>query len=297
VRIVGRACVVAVAVSTVALLGGMARATTGGGRAGAVEPVVFVDPAGDSGRAADIKTVAVTNDDAGRYTFDIDFTAPLSGTSGVRIFVDSDQEPATGDPGHAGADYLISEDQASGLVDLLSWTGSEFSESKGDSLSVRLAGAPIGRSLIASVDRRELGGTGDFNFQVETIEGSGGAGQSDTAPDAATWNYRLRAPLRLKLGSASASIAKAGRPWTMRLRAIRSDTGRTLAKGSITCRATSGGTALARLGRGFLAGGGKASAFCRFRVPKTLRGRPLHGTITVTYQGVSVTKAFSTRIR
>ena len=61
-------------------------------------PVVsFSDQTGDSGTAADIATVSVTNDDQGQYGFDIALATPYTTTGGLSLYLDTDMNPTTGD--------------------------------------------------------------------------------------------------------------------------------------------------------------------------------------------------------
>ena len=77
----------------------------------------------------------------------------------------------------------------------------------------------------------------------------------------------------------------------------RSDTGRAVGpEGRIACRASSGTTRLALVSREFTSGGA-SGAVCTFQVPLRFRGKLLHSTLTISYQGQSVTHAFTTRVK
>jgi hypothetical protein len=43
--------------------------------------------------------------------------------------------------------------------------------------------------------------------------------------------------------------------------------------------------------------GGISVAVCAFKVAKTLKGKTLHGTISVSYKGQTVTKAFTAKAK
>jgi hypothetical protein len=64
--------------------------------AAGITPVIFSDPVGDGGTAADVTSVSVER--RGRtYSFDVGFATPLVPTSVVDIYLDTDLNAATGD--------------------------------------------------------------------------------------------------------------------------------------------------------------------------------------------------------
>jgi hypothetical protein len=264
----------------------------------AVAPaVVFRDAAGDAGTAADIATVRVSNDDQGRYTFDIGFATPYPADGGVKIYLDTDLNRATGDPQARGADYVLSDDNAQGAFSFLHWSrGWKPATAKAtvsDSLSAD------GRALSLSVGKSELGNSAGFDLRVESVEGDGSAGHRDLAPSVGSWRYGLQQLVRLSYVGGHSLFARAGGTWSVLSVVNRSDTGRPVGpEGRIACRANSGSTQLA-LARRYFTGsdGGARGAVCTFDVPLQLRNRELHATITVSYRGQSVTHGFSTRVR
>ena len=92
-------------------------------------------------------------------------------------------------------------------------------------------------------------------------------------------------------------LARAGGTWSVLMVVTRSDTGKAVGpEGRIACRATSGTTRLALVSREFTSGGA-SGAVCTFQVPLRFRGKLLHSKLTVSYQGQSVTHAFTTRVK
>jgi hypothetical protein len=269
------------------------------GGAGAAQRVttIFRDAVGDSGTAADITTVAVTNDDHGQYTFDVRFTKPYPAAAGLRIYLDTDLNPATGDPRAHGADYLLSDDNAQQTFSFQKWSGSWKDAPTNATVSDSLATDNEGLSL--SVNASELGNSTGFDFRVESVDGAGAAGQQDDAPAAgSSWRYGLQPVIHLSYVGGRSMMARAGGTWSILMLVNRSDTGATLGpEARLTCRATSGATTLALASRYYTGGdGGARAAVCTFAVPLRLKNRLIHATIAVSYRGQSVTHSFTTRV-
>ena len=264
----------------------------------AAPAVVFRDAAADGGTAADIASVRVSNDGQGQYTFDVAFAAPYPAAGGVRIYLDTDLNRATGDPQARGADYVLGDDNALGTFSFLRWSRGWQEARANVTVSDSLSGD--GRELSLSVGKSELGGSTAFHFRVESLEGDGGAGHRDFGPSAGSWRYRLQQPVSLSYVGGHSLFARAGGTWSVLSVVNRSDTGRPVGppEGRIACHASSGTTRLPLASRYFTgADGGAQGAVCTFQVPLQLRNRLLHATITVSFRGQSVTHSFSTRVR
>jgi hypothetical protein len=259
--------------------------------------VTFTDETGDAGTAADITTVGVTNDDLGQYSFDVAMATPYGATGAVSLYLDSDLNPATGDPQALGADYLIIDDNTSKSFFFLTWNGTTWADAPANS-TVKDSVSTDGMHVFLSVNKSELGNSTGFNFFLVSAEGDGSNGHWDAAPSGAgSWLYKLQAPLKLSLVGAHSFPVKAGGTWGVAVIVGRSDTGGTVgAEGTIVCSATSGSTKLKLDGRAFVSGGsGKpTTAVCSFKVPKKLKHKVLHATVTVSYQGLSVSHSFTT---
>jgi hypothetical protein len=140
----------------------------------------FTDPTGDSGTAADIVSVTVSNDTNGQYTFVVGFASDYVGNDNMGIYLDTDRNPNTGDANASGADYSISDDRASQTFELDKWDGSQWTAAAEGSFTLSVSSDH--RSVTASVNKADLGGATSFNFYVGSYDGNGGAGHYDDAP-------------------------------------------------------------------------------------------------------------------
>jgi len=266
-------------------------------------PKSYTDETGDSGAASDVQTVAVTNDETGQYSMDIGFGAQIISNAVIIIYLDTDQNPSSGSTNDAGADYAVEVDQASNMFFFGKWDGTQYSDAPSDTtVSVRLAGNPTGTHLIVSFNRSEVGNGNGFNFWLLSTDGTVDPGHFDDAPSGSgTYSYTLQtaAPLQLSLLASTQGKAKAGGTWSVLLIAKRSDTGATLGpEGTIACKATGGGKALQVVQKHWVsASGGVHVAVCTFHVGKKLKGKALHATVTVSYQGLAVTHKYTTHAK
>jgi hypothetical protein len=260
------------------------------------KPAVFPDPAGDAGTAGDLTSVSVTNDDAGLYRFVLDFAAPLPQDNRVFVYIDADLNASTGSPDSLGADVAVGQYEADQSFKFFTWTAGDWAEAPS---SAAVTVAPDAKSITMLLPKADLAGSTHFDFYVLSENGDGTGGHFDDAPSGeGSFEYALQPTVLLSLVAATAYPPKAGRRWTLALVARRSDTGRTLgAEGRIACRATSGGTALALAGRGFVSAGAGSGALCTFHVPRRFEHRVLHGTISVSYHGQVVTRRFVQRVK
>jgi hypothetical protein len=155
--------------------------------AGAANSGSFTDQGGDSGGAADITQVDVSNDDSGLITIRMDLAGQrLIGADDEAVaVVDLDQNPDTGSV-YYGTEVAITL-QGGGSVG--------FMRADGD----RFAAAPPPASLQATsepgfvtftINAADLGvaPTGGFNVTAFSISGNG---DDDLAPDIRTFNYQL----------------------------------------------------------------------------------------------------------
>ena len=120
---------------------------------------------------------------------------------------------------------------------------------------------------------------------------------ADVAPsDFSYWGYALAYRPALVLVAAEPvskpSRPRAGRSFTVSLPVTRSDTGRSITSGVVTCRALAAGAKVPATGR--VAGG---SARCAFLVPRGVKGKVLRGTISVRSGGKVVARGFSYVVR
>jgi hypothetical protein len=257
-------------------------------------PLVFTDDVGDSGTAADVASVAVTNDEHGTFTFDLVFATPLVHSSVADIYFDSDLNGSTGDPRSIGADFLVKYVKAASAFEFDKWDGTQWNLVNN---TVEMSGTPDGRALVVHVGRSDLAGSKAFNFSVVSTEGDGSPGHIDVAPSSGSWQYAFRSLLRLS--GATSHAVKAGGKWLVTLTVRRSDSGAPLGpEAAILCSATSGSTTLAVIEHAFISArsGQGSTAVCEFAVPKKLKHKLLHGTIEVSVPGQAVRHSFTQRV-
>jgi hypothetical protein len=261
-------------------------------------PATFTEPTGDSGTAADITSVVVSNDSKGQITFQVNFAAAPTSTDTVDVLVDSDANPSTGDTGAAGAEYDLQADIGSNSAGLGFWNGTPWTAAPSQATFSASQGSA---QVTFSVNRSDLGNTSSFNFWVDSSDGQGGAGHEDQAPDQSTWSYQLASSLQLSVVLSGGSGARAGGTYTAVMLVRRSDTGDFLgSEATLTCTGTLGSRRIA--GHGLFAsitekGTKVTGAVCAYRLPKTAGGKTLHATITVAYEGVQAVHRFTVHVR
>src|SRR5215470_3952247 len=90
----------------------------------------YTDPTGDSGSAPDVAQVLVTGDDvSGAITMTANFanrTNDMVAGDVLQIALDTDNNPSTGDPESAGADYAL-QVEADGFG-FFKWDGAQFAQ-------------------------------------------------------------------------------------------------------------------------------------------------------------------------
>jgi hypothetical protein len=91
---------------------------------------------------------------------------------------------------------------------------------------------------------------------------------------------------------------KAGKTLTVVMAATRSDTGELVGKeGRVRCRATIRGKSLRLLTSGFVTVGSQTGAGCSWRVPGNARRKTIHGSITISFQGATVSRRFAAKVK
>jgi hypothetical protein len=135
-------------------------------------PIVIVDPAGDSGTAPDITKVRVTTKKSGVVTFIVVFATKYGSSSSLYVYFGTQQY-------RLGPGGLEVWDPPADDYEPLGSESGTFSV------------APGGRALEVSTQLAELGNPKTFRFTVQSIDGDGGAGQTDTTA-AAVWRRPTR---------------------------------------------------------------------------------------------------------
>ena len=262
----------------------------------------YTDSTGENPAAPDISTIVVSNNDAGIISFKINVAnrPTLSPDMLVVMWVDSDNNPQTGDPDSLGAEYLILLGQ--GEITLLQWAGDDYVLAPS---AVSLIFAYQGGPTI-TVSAAELGNTKRFGFAARVISGitfdpvtgdaDFAAAVQDDAPAGAAGFYKYevkvgRATLNVRNFSTVPARPVAGKPFAMRLQAARSDTGAVVQGGRVTC--------VGRVGAARVVGSGRfvgRQAVCTFRIPATAKGKTFRGSITIVFEGLRATRSYSRTI-
>jgi hypothetical protein len=261
-------------------------------------PQTYTDASNDSGTAPDIRTVVVSNDTSGNFTFRIN-VPQLTVPSDVVFFIafDTDENSSTG---QSGADYLFLCDESNDTFALGRWNGSTFAPTGSSSLKVEDSSTGV----TATINSSDLGGSTALRFVVISVEGSSAvSGHVDLAPDSGSWDYDMTQPAALKLtvaAFAAPKTVKAGKNLVVAMAAQRSDTSELVSGddgGTVACRATVGGKRL-KLGQsGFVTVGSEPAAGCLWHIAKRFRGKTIRGSITVALNGASVTRTFVVRVK
>jgi hypothetical protein len=260
----------------------------------------YQDSVGEDPAAPDITTIVVSNDDAATISFRINTPnrAQYSPDVAVIMFLDSDSNQSTGDPESFGADFVIQLIQ--GEILLFKWDGTDYSLSATQaSLSYTWSGGATIR-----INASDLNNTRRLSFDVLTISGlafdqTTGAldctnCKRDFAPTIGFYQYevKLTKPTLVVKRVTTTGRPKAGKPFTMRMVAARSDTGATIQGGRVTCVGRAGTARLAAKVQRVVGG----AATCTWNVPAGSKGKSFRGSVALTFEGLRAAESFSSRI-
>jgi hypothetical protein len=266
--------------------------------ASSTDPASFSDPTGDAiGGAPDVSTVVISTDSSGRTTFQITTNeASLLEGQWIYLDLDVDQNLATGNPTHFGAEYVLSVG-AGGKFGAVRWANGSWQNAPLASLS----GSYANSVATLAFNNSDLGDPDGFNLYIVAQNVSDQTPDADWAPNSGVWNYKLRIG-ELKLSvvffHAPRSV-KAGKPFAVALEVTRSDTGEFVGSGGqVGCRATVAGKRMSRpLYAGFQTVGSESAAFCGWRAPYKALAKTIRGSITVSFGGASVSHRFATKVK
>lgn len=272
----------------------------------AANSISYPDSIGEDAQGPDITDTGVSNDDTGLITFHIAMSnrPALTPDMLIVIVVDSDNNPATGDPqgllpGFTGSDYLIQ--LVSGEVDLFKWNGSDYAFATAPSLiySYDATGATI------KFNASELGKPKALSFADIALSGITNDAQGnpdftnahrDFSPDAGHGTFAYEVQIKVTLSvvafTATPKPVKAGKPFSVGLAANESDTGSGVQQGTITCIAKIAGKGLGVKSKRIVNG----IAVCAWNIPKTAKGKRIQGSITLSTQGAQVSRSFFLKI-
>lgn len=266
----------------------------------------YQDSTGEDATAPDITTLTVSNDDAGIISFRVNVpNRPTLGQDMLfELWVDSDNNGATGSADVGGADYVIQ--LVRGEVSLYKWDGTDYTRRFGDPSAVTL-NFSYQAGLTVRISAAELGNTKAFKFFVVAISGlvvdpitgdlDGASSKADVAPGGGVGLYpytvNVAKPTLVVRGLTTTPAApKAGKSFTMRLTAARSDTGAVLQNGRVTCVGRAG-TARLRAQLARVQGG---AVVCTWLIPANAKGKTFKGSATVVFEGLSASRSISRRI-
>ncbi len=266
----------------------------------------YQDSTGEDATAPDITTITVSNDDAGIVSFRVNVpNRPTLGQDMLfEIWVDTDNNTATGAAELGGADYVMQ--LVRGEISLYKWDGTDYTRRFGDPSAVTLNFA-YQAGLTARISSAELGNTKAFKFFVVAISGlvvdpvtgalDGANSKADVAPGGGVglfpFTVNVAKPTLVVRGLTTTPAApKAGKTFTMRLTAARSDTGAVLQNGRVTCIGRAG-TARLRVQLARVQGG---AVVCTWLIPANAKGKTFKGSAAVVFEGLRASRSISRKI-
>jgi hypothetical protein len=303
-RLTGSGLVLAAAVAIVALPTAASGALSGPAAPAAVaaNSTDYQDSAGENPAAPDITTLTVSNTDAGLVSFRINIPnrATFSADMYVAVEVDSDNNANTGSPD--GTEYAIEVFQ--GEAALFRWDGTNFSRRPGDPAFTSLLFTYQG-GITIRMSAAELGNTKAFKFStfvasgivVDPVTGAADFTKAvvDFAPAAGAglYAYQVRVtPATLVVRRTTVGKATAGKPFTVRMVAARSDTNAVVRNGRVTCVGRIGNARLKARVQNVVAG----AATCTWNLPANSKGKRIRGSVSLVFEGLRASQSFSARI-
>ena len=301
----------AIAVAVVALptIASGALSGTAGPKLVSANSTTYQDSSGEDAAAPDITTLTVSNNDAGAISFRVNIPNRPTFTQDMLIglFVDSDNNPATGDtdPLTAGADYAI--EIFGGEAALFRWDGSGHTRRAGDPPATSLLFAYQG-GITVNISSAELGNTRALRFNVLAFSGitidpatsdldfTNAVADIAPAAGAGLYQYELKITpptLVVKSLKPTPKAPTAGRAFALRLIAARSDTGAVVQNGRVACVGRVGNARLKAQVQRVVAG----AATCTWNLPATAKGKTFRGSVAVVFEGLKASQSFSRKVR
>ena len=261
----------------------------------------YPDSIGEDAQAPDITSVDVSNDDSGNITFKINVSNRPAFTSDMefQIALDTDNNPATGDPNALGTDYLIILDP--GQVILGQWSTSSNGYVVAPSQST-LTYSYDATGATIHINATDLNNTRTLKFAAVAISGQvidaqgnidDSNSHADVAPDAGHgfFAYNVTIKVTLKQTAFTTTPAKAGKRFSASLGVSESDTNAAITSGTVACKGIVGGV---RVSATHSLRNGVAT--CNWKLPASAKAKLFHGTISVSSHGASLGKTFAIRV-
>jgi hypothetical protein len=262
--------------------------TAGAGDAAPASALSYDDDVEDVLEAPDISAVNLITNDNVSITIGVHIRdrSTFRGLDAYSVALDTDSNPATGggaDYRVAGAEYVV--DLAEGSSRLMIWTGSSYELVTPQPLIPTMW--IEGYGPVIRIARAALGDPRRVDVVLRTASGL----DVDLAPDAGAWSYTVKT-LELIPGGLVVGRTQSGTRLVAAMEVLRSDFDAPLDEGAIHCSAKAGGTRLH--GRGLFV---DQVVVCSWRLPSSVRGRRVSGTVAVTFQGATASRSFNRRIR
>jgi hypothetical protein len=255
------------------------------------------DPAGDSGPAPDLTTIALSNDDNGIVTWRISFgNRPLFFRPDfLQIFLDADLQSGTGPEGFELM-IQVAFPLASGLF---RWNGSAY-----DRVDAGFEAATGSGEISFSIDFRQLGSQSLRFYIYADTEPATSDDLWDEAPNApGVLLYAVQVPLVLD-SFTPPKVVRAGQKLSVAVGVWTNDEllPKTSCRARIGRKAVTGKPAWASILvpsplPDWAALSRKGVASCRFAVSRKARGKTINVTMAMTKEGVTLREVFSQKIR
>lgn len=271
----------------------------------AANSTTYTDSTGEDPAGPDITTIVVSNDDTSTLSFRVNI--PNRPTLGqdmlIEVWVNSDDNAATGSPDLAGVDYVMQ--LVRGEINLYRWDGTDFTRRFGDPSAVTLSFSYQG-GITVRISATELGNTKRFSFFAVAVSGlvidpvtgaiDGTNSRTDVAPGggAGLYPYEVKiTPPSLVVKRVSIGKLTAGKPFTMKLVTARSDTGAVVQNGRVTCVGRIGNARLKAQVQRVVAG----RATCTWNIPPLAKGKTFRGSVSIVFEGLKASESFSGKVR
>jgi hypothetical protein len=266
----------------------------------------YGDARGEDPDGPDIATVVVSASSSDlRFRVSVPNRPVLTDDMRIRIWLDADDDRDTGlilEGVKTGLDHFLLVDRwelGLGKVGLFRCAGSVCS---GGAEAAQVSFGYSDGTGTFDVDTSDLGSSrpGRLRFSVEVLSGVVFDPvarryvftdvRRDEAPASGSfWTFDAR-PLAVRAFSASPEVARAGSPFTLRLRVLPADPARPVA---VACSLRVGGRLVRPRARGFARG----TARCTFAVPAGAAGKQFRGVISVASGSERVTRARAGTVR
>jgi hypothetical protein len=260
------------------------------------EAKTFTDGIGDSGTAPDITAVEVGLTGS-RLTFKIDTPSEptQAADSSALLAIDTDADLQTGGENQLGAEVLINEYGPNQAAVTRQWNGNFYQLHVFPSLRVAYSSGTL-----ISVNVSDLGNPSRITLWTKTARGNSFEyGTVDWAPDQGSYFFALQTSDKLDIDyEATPSTPKAGRPFRLSVLATLAETGDVVEPESVRCSARVGGAhaTIEVPGHSTLLPG-RGTTGCRWRVPRSARGKKFLVAISVAYKGSTTVRKLLFRIR